>query len=59
MSAQESPDDLCKRLTTASMSLFEVKPTDMMQAVIVRATQELLLQTAAWIAQQEADKHGL
>lgn len=55
----EAPLDLAKRLKTAAVSLLEVKTDDFMHAVIIRATQDLLLQTAAWIAQQEVDKHGL
>lgn len=57
---REDPFDLAKRLTIASESLLEVKPQsdDMMQAIILKATIDLLLQTAAWITQQEVDKLG-
>ena len=54
---EEAPLDLVQRLTTAAASLTEVKTNDFMHKIIVEATQELLLQTAAWIAQKEVDKH--
>ena len=56
MEATEAPLDLAQRLTTAAASLTEVKTSDFMHKIIVKATQELLLQTAAWIAQKEVDK---
>ncbi len=61
--AKENPLDLVGRLTRAAEALVDVRPRpgdmNMEQAITLLAIRELLLQTAAWIAQQEVDKLGL